>query len=320
MVKNKIKKRPDFTQIPEGFSKIFRILPSKKKEGKFIEKEIMSAEFIDKDGRKKQISVIYLGLQHDAYALLLFLILLAKLNVNKNNIDKKGGLEILEATDECNADIVKKLEYAIEPTNEKCDLTKLLKVETNFKELIFWLELTYRNDNIRKVEKILEKLQLSSIKIVVKDMESHSTKKVYSNLFLYQNIVYDNRNQNKISIVFNPLAYLVLFSDFDFKSTINLNIVMELSKRNINKVVLFYVISDNLKFKSEINFHLEDLFSLWTEPAKSRQTKSFRRKFILETLREIEELSKGSFKFIIDEHDKITATRTPDRSKVKHET
>jgi len=320
MVKSKIKKRPDFTQAPEGFSRIFRILPSKRKEGKFIERETMRAEFIDKDGRKKQISVIYLGLQHDAYALLLFLILLAKLNVNKNNIDKKGGLEILEATDECNADIVKKLKYAIEPTGEKSDLTKLLKIETNFKELISWLELTYQNNNIRKVEKILEKLQLSSIKIVVKDMESHSAKKVYSNLFLYQNIVYDNRNQNKISIVFNPLAHLVLFSDFDFKSTINLNIVKELSKRNINKVVLFYVISDNLKFKSQINFHIEDLFSLWAEPAKSRQTKSFRRNFILETLREIEELSKGSFKFIIDENDKITAIRTPDRSKVKHET
>ncbi|MBX0312097.1 MAG: hypothetical protein JHC31_10030, partial [Sulfurihydrogenibium sp.] len=74
MAKNKIKKRPDFTQTPEGFSRIFRIPPSKK-EGKFIKKEIMSAEFIDKDGRKKQISVIYIGLQHDAYALLLFLIL-----------------------------------------------------------------------------------------------------------------------------------------------------------------------------------------------------------------------------------------------------
>jgi hypothetical protein len=312
MVKSKIKKRPDFTQVPEGFSKIFRILPSKRKEGKFIKKEIMNAEFIDKDGRKKQISVIYIGLQHDAYALMLFLILFAKLNVSK-----KDGLEILEATDERNVNIVKKLAYAIEPTNEKSDLTKLLKVETNFKELISWLELTYRNDNIKKVEEILEELQLSSIKIVVKDVESHLTKKVHSNLFLYQNITCNNRNQNKISIIFNPLAYLVLFSDFDFKSTINLNIAMELSKRNINKVVLFYVISDNLKFKSKINFHIEDLFSLWTEPAKSRQTKSFRRKFILETLREIEELSKGTFKFAIDDQGRVKATRIPDRPRVK---
>jgi hypothetical protein len=312
MTKSKIKKRPDFTQTFEGFSRVFRILPSKKKEGKFIEKEIMRAEFVDKDGRKKQISVIYLGLQHDAYALMLFLILLAKLNVSK-----KDGLEILEATDEHNADIVKKLKYAIEPTNEKSDLTKLLKVETNFKELISWLGLTYRSNNIKTVEKMLEKLQLSSIKIVVKDVESHSTKKVYSNLFLYQSIVCNNRNQNKISIIFNPLAYLVLFSDFDFKSTINLNVTMELYKKNINKVVLFYVISDNLKFKSQINFHIEDLFSLWTEPTKSRQTKNFRKKFILETLQEIEELSKGSFKFTIDDQERVKATRIPDRPRIK---
>jgi len=308
---SKIKKRPDFTQTPEGFSRIFRILPSKRKDNKVIEREIMGAEFIDKDGRKKQISVIYRGLQHDAYALMLFLVLLAKLNVNK-----KDGLEILEATDESNADIVKKLEYVIEPIGEKSDLTKLLKVETNFKELISWLDLTYQNNNIEKVEKILENLmQLSSIKIVVKDVESHLTKKVYSNLFLYQSIVSNNRNQSKISIVFNPLAYFVLFSDFHFKSTINLNIAMELSKRNINKVILFYVISDNLKFKSEINFHIEDLFSLWTEPAKNRQTKSFRKKFIIETLKEIEELSGGTFKFEIDKKGKVRATRIPDRPK-----
>jgi hypothetical protein len=309
---SKIKKRPDFTQTFEGFSKIFRILPSKKKEGKVMKKEIMRAEFVDKDGRKKQISVVYIGLQHNAYALMLFLILLAKLNVSK-----KDGLEILEATDEHNADIVEKLKYAIEPTNEKSDLTKLLKVETNFKELIFWFGLTYQSNNIKKVEEILEELQMSSIKIVVKDVENHLTKKVYSNLFLYQSITYNNRNQNKISIIFNPLAYLVLFSDFDFKSTINLNIAMELSKRNINKVVLFYAISDNLKFKSEINFHIEDLFSLWTEPVKSKQTKSFRRKFIIETLREIEELSKGTFKFVIDDQGRVKATRIPDRPRVK---
>jgi hypothetical protein len=309
---SKIKKRPDFTQAFEGFSKIFRILPSKRKESKVIKKEIMRAEFVDKDGRKKQISVVYIGLQHDAYALMLFLILLAKLNVSK-----KSSLKILEATDEHNADILKKLQYVIEPAGEKSDLTKLLKVETNFKELIFWFGLTYQSNNIQKVEEMLEELQLSSIKIVVKDIESHSTKKVYSNLFLYQSITCNNRNQNKISIIFNPLAYLVLFSDFDFKSTINLNIAMELSKRNINKVVLFYAISDNLKFKSKISFHIEDLFSLWTEPVKSKQTKNFRRKFIIETLQEIEELSKGAFKFVIDDQERVKATRIPDRPRVK---
>jgi len=230
MVKNKIKKRPEFTQTPEGFSKIFRIPPSKEIEDKLIEKEIMSAEFVDNDGRKKRTSVIYFGLQQDAYALLLFLILLAKINVKKNSKE----LKIIKATDNCNADIVKKLQYVIEPPDENDEnsgLTNLLKVETNYKELISWLGLSYGSKNIKRIEKMIKKLQISSIKIVVKDMEDRSVKKIYSNLFLWQSIVYKNRNQNKISIVFNPIAYLVLFSDVDFKSTVNLNIAMELSKK-----------------------------------------------------------------------------------------
>jgi hypothetical protein len=315
MAKNKIKKRPEFTRAPEGFSKIFRISSSKKIEDKVIEKEIMNGEFVDNDGRKKQISVIYIGLQQDAYALLLFLILLAKINVKKNSKE----LEIIKATDNRNTDIVKKLHYIIEPpdeNDENSDLTNLLKVETNYKELILWLGLSYGSKNIKRIEKIIEKLQISSIKIIVKDMEDHSVKKVYSNLFLWQSIVYKNRNQNKISIVFNPIAYLVLFSDINFKSTVNLNIAMELSKKNVNKVVLFYAICDHLKFNNERKFPLYTLFSLWTQPAKSRQTESFRRKFIIETLKEIEELSGGSFKFKIDENYTITATRIPDREKL----
>jgi len=314
MVKNKIKKRPEFTQTPEGFSKIFRIPPSKEIEDKLIEKEIMSAEFVDNDGRKKRISVIYFGLQQDAYALLLFLILLAKINVKKNSEE----LKILKATDNCNADIVKKLQYVIEPPDENDEnsgLTNLLKVETNYKELISWLGLNYESKNIKRIEKMIEKLQMSSIKIVVKDTEGRSVKKVYSNLFWWQSIVYKNRNQNKISIVFNPIAYLALFSEVDFKSTVNLNIAMELSKKSVNKVVLFYAICDHLKLKDQRKFPLSALFSLWTQPAKSRQTESFRRKFIIETLKEIEELSGGSFKFKIDKNDIITAIRTPDRKK-----
>jgi len=316
MVKNKIKKRPEFTQTPEGFSKIFRIPPSKEIEDKLIEKEIMSAEFVDNDGRKKRISVIYFGLQQDAYALLLFLILLAKINVKKNSKE----LKIIKATDNCNADIVKKLQYVIEPPDENDEnsgLTNLLKVETNYKELISWLGLSYGSKNIKRIEKMIKKLQISSIKIVVKDMEDRSVKKIYSNLFLWQSIVYKNRNQNKISIVFNPIAYLVLFSDVDFKSTVNLNIAMELSKKNINKVVLFYAICDHLKLKDQRKFPLSALFSLWTQPVKSRQTESFRRKFIIETLKEIEELSGGSFKFKIDKNNIITAIRTPDRKKIE---
>lgn len=69
---NKKNNKPLFTQIFKGFSRVFRILP-KGEEGKYVEKEILTSEFIDKDARRKQITVTYFGLQQDAYALRLFL-------------------------------------------------------------------------------------------------------------------------------------------------------------------------------------------------------------------------------------------------------
>jgi hypothetical protein len=320
MSKNVVKKttkndKPLFTQMFKGFSRVFRILP-KGEEGKYIEKEILTSEFIDKDGRRKQITVTYFGLQQDAYALRLFLNLIAKVNVNKknfeaNNVSNNTEAGLIEATDKNNADIVEKLRYVIEP-REKSDLTKLPKIETNYKEICDWLGLVYNNKNIRSIEKILEKLQVSAIKIVVKDLQSRTTRKVYSNLFLWQSNEYKNRNQHKISIVFNPIAYLVI-SGIELKSTINLEIVRQLSKKDINKVVLFYVVSDRLKFGEKDVIPLSAFYSLWAIHSQDRRTEYKRRKFILETFKEIEELSGGSFKFEVDKDENVIIKRIPDR-------
>jgi hypothetical protein len=313
--KDKKNNRPIFTQVFKGFSRVFRILP-KGEEEKYIEKEILTSEFLDKDGRRKQITVTYFGLQQDAYALRLFLNLIAKVSVNKknfeiNNDSNNTEAELIEATDKNNADIVEKLRYVIEP-REKSDLTKLPKIETNYKEICDWLELTYDNKNIRRIERILEKLQVAAIKIVIKDLQNKMTKKVYSNLFLWQSNEYRNRNQHKISIVFNPIAYLVI-SEIELRSTVNLEIVRQLSKKDINKVVLFYVVSDRLKFGEKDIIPFSAFYSLWTTYSQDKRIKHKRKKFILETFKEIEELSKGSFKFEIDKDENVTIKRIPDR-------
>jgi hypothetical protein len=312
MNKNVVKK-PSFVQVFKGFSRVFRIMP-KGEECKYIEKEILTSEFTDKDGRRKQITATYFGLQQDAYALRLFLNLISKVNVNKKSFEDGKEAELIEATDESNAVIIEKLRYIIEP-REKSDLTKLPKVETNYKEICDWLELTYNSKNIKTIDRIQQRLQLAAIKIVIRDLQSKMPRKVQSNLFLWQDNDCGNKNQHRISIVFSPIAYLVI-SGIEFRSTVNLEIVRQLSKKDINKVVLFYVISDRLRFGEKDVIPFSAFYSLWAVPSQDRRTKHKRKKFILETLEEIQQLSGGTFRFEIDKDENVIMKRIPDR-KVK---
>jgi hypothetical protein len=304
-----IQKKPNFTQVHKGFSRVFRIPSSKSEENRYIERVIEDDEYIDKNGRLKRITIEYFGIEQDPFTLRVFLFLLAKLSVNKNDTSR---IKKLNAIDKSNKDIVRKLEYYVEPYEES-ELTTLLKIETNYKELIQWLGMSYDNKTKNRLKKLLRKIQVSAIEIVIKDVKSNREKKVRSNLFLYQS-ENSSRKHHKISIVFNPIAYLVLFENHPIKATINLEIFRELAKRDINKTILFYVLSDNLKFGEVKKIHIEELYPLWTKPAKSKQVKHKRRKFIMETLKEIEELSGGTFKFDIDKNGTITAKRIPDRN------
>jgi hypothetical protein len=87
-----------------------------------------------------------------------------------------------------------------------------------------------------------------------------------------------------------------------------------LAKGDINKAILFHVLSDNLEFGKVKKIYIEELFSLWTKPTKSKQAEYKRRKFIIETLKEIEQLSGGTFRFDIDKNSTIIAKRIPDRN------
>jgi len=303
-----IQKKPSFTQVHKGFSRVFRIPSSKNEESKYIEKIIEDDEYVGKDGRLKRITIEYFGVEQDPFTLRVFLFLLAKLSVNKNN---ESHVKKLNAIDESNRDIVRKLEYYVEPYEES-ELTTLLKIETNYKELIEWLGMKYDNKAKNRLKKLLKKMQVSAIEIVIKDVKSNQQKLVRSNLFFYQG-ENSGRKHHKISIIFNPIAYLVLFENHPLKTTVNLEIFRELSKRDINKTILFYVLSDNLKFGEAKKIHIKELYPLWTKPAKSKQAEYKRKKFITETLKEIEELSVGTFKFDIDKNGVITAKRVPDR-------
>jgi hypothetical protein len=299
-----MQKRPSFTQVHSGFSRVFKIPSNKKEENKNIEKVIESGEYIDKNGRLKRIEIKYSGIEQDPFTLRVFLLLLAKLSVNKNNT---SHVKKLNAIDESNKDIVKKLEYYVEPYEES-ELTTLLKIETNYKELIEWFGMKYNNRSKDRLKRLLRKIQVSAIEIIIKDLQSNQEKKVKSNLLLYQS-ENNSRKHHKISIIFNPIAYLVLFENHPLKTTVNLEIFRELAKKDINKTILFYVLSDDLKFGEVKKIQIEELYPLWTKPVKSKQAKHKRKKFIIETLKEIEQLSGGTFRFDIDENDTITAKK-----------
>jgi hypothetical protein len=300
--------------VHSGFSRVFRI-PSNKKEKNKLKKVIESSQYIDKDGRLKRITIKYSGIEQDPFTLRVFLFLLAKLSVNKNNT---SYIKKLNAMDKSNKDIIENLGYSAEPYEES-ELTTLLKIEMNYKELAEWIGVNYYDNKAKnRLKKLLEKIQVSAIEIIIKDLQSNQEKKVKSNLLLYQS-ENNSRKYHKISIIFNPIVYLVLFENHPLKTTVNLEIFRELAKKDINKTILFYVLSDNLKFGEVKKIRIEELYALWTKSVESKQAKHKRKKFITETLKEIEQLSGGTFKFDIDKNDIITAKRIPDRSTKKRE-
>lgn len=158
MKKSIMQKRPSFTQVHSGFSRVFKIPSNKKEENKDIEKVIESGEYIDKNGRLKRIEIKYSGIEQDPFTLRVFLFLLAKLSVNKNNT---SHVKKLNAIDESNKDIVKKLEYYVEPYEES-ELTTLLKIETNYKELIEWIGMKYNNRSKNRLKELLKKYKYLS--------------------------------------------------------------------------------------------------------------------------------------------------------------
>lgn len=172
------------------------------------------------------------------------------------------------------------------------------KVETNFKQLIQGLGLHYSYKNIDKIKEDLSRLEISAVKIVVK--KPKGMRKLLVNLIVHC-FMQSNRNQSTITIRFDPDAYLSILPSIDF----DIDKALQLAKKNVNKLVILYAVYEMLRDNSEVEFDVEDLFSLWTKPAKSIQVEKFRKDFIVQTLKELQDCMNISV-LINDEKVRIT--------------
>jgi hypothetical protein len=227
----------------------------------------------------------------------------------------KEEVEVLEALEDNSTELVRKLEFKLDPL-EKSDFSKIVKYETNWSNILSQLGLKYHTDNINKVKESLEYLRSSSVSLTIKNEETGRTVlELSSNLLMFQaNILPEDKRNNKVIFVFNPLFYLVAFGKILFKSTINMDVFLKLFEIDANMTVVYYALCDKVNFGKEREFAIEELeFACYGNIAKDRRAKSRRKKFLLRTLEEIEKLSNGSFIITIDEKERIKVKRIPDR-------
>jgi hypothetical protein len=260
-----------------------------------------------------KVQVNFLAPELDAYDLRVLIFLLANANMNKEE------LEVLEALEDNSIELVRKLEFKLEPS-ERSDFSKIVKYETNWRNILSQLGLKYHTDNIGKVKESLEYLQSSSIKLIIKDEKTGRTVlELSSNLLMFQaNILPEDKRNNKVVLVFNPLFYLVAFGKTILKSTANIDVFLKLFGIDANMTVVYYALCDKVDFGKEREFTIEELeLACYGNIAKDKSTKSRRKKFLLRTLEEIEKLSNGSFVITITEKEKIKVKRIPDRKMQK---
>jgi hypothetical protein len=157
------------------------------------------------------------------------------------------------------------------------------KVETNFKQIIQGLGMHYGYKNINMVEDELSRLGLFAVKYVVR--KPKEIQRISVRLLTYSIFQASNRNQTIITVEFNPDAYSFILPNINF----DIDKALQLAKKNVNKLVILYAIYEMLKGKNEVEFNVEDIFPLWTKPAKSIQVKKFRKDFIVQTLKELQD-------------------------------
>jgi hypothetical protein len=294
-------KQPEFVQVYKTLISIFKIKNRKnsKRPVKETRLEINISEL--------KIQVNFLAPELDAYDLRTLIFLLANVNMSKEM------LEILEALED-NSELVKKLNFKLEPY-QKGDFSKLIKYETNWSKLLSMSKLEYYTDNIKKLKQTLNFLQLSTVNLVIKKDEKtdETILDLTSNLLTFHN---DKRN-NKVILVFNPLFYAIIFRQIQLKSTINLKVFQELFDKNANMSVVYCTLCDKVDFGKEKEFSIRELeYLCYGNLTEDRMVKSKRKKFLLNTLKEIEKLSNNSFTIKI-EKEKIKVKRTPDRKKIQ---
>jgi hypothetical protein len=166
------------------------------------------------------------------------------------------------------------------------------------REMLKFFDLKPMSENISIAFKSLEKFSNSYIqtntfksKLISCDIFDTTFSPVFASLF-------KNRFKNhSLTPKFYPLT------------TVKMDVVKQLSKSNINKLILYYYLCDTVQYKQTIDLFTYSFSSLWIKE-ENRKSRSFRNKFLIETLREVQDLSQD-FKISINK-DHITIRRVPD--------
>jgi hypothetical protein len=264
---------PQFAQIPRGLSKIFKIMP--KEDVKLEDVELQLHD-----------DITYQGKYLNAFDLRTFLYLSSILSANR----KKAELFKTAVSD------IEKY-----PSDKYIVRVPVLRwvPYLGIRDLLNFFDLKLISKNVSISSKSLDRLTNSYIQ----------TGTFKSKLISY---TYD-------SLIFNP-TFASLFKPrftnhsltpkFYPLTTVKMDVVKQLSKSNINKLVIYYYLCDNVDFKQKATFFTHQFSLLWLKDEDNRKTRSFRKKFIKDALKEIEELSQD-FKVKIDDMF-ITVIRVPD--------
>jgi hypothetical protein len=265
---------------------------------------------IEENTSKYEMRVNFLAPRLDVHNLKVLILLFANTKINKEN------LEILEALE--NPDLVERLNFKLEP-NKKNSYRKIIRYRISLKELLLQLGLKPHPDNINNLKETLELLQSLLVDLTAKNRESNEIELHLTSKLLIVQTENQNKRGNKITLILNPLFYLVTFvkKNTVLKSTVNLQVFQKLFEINSNMPIVYSKLCDEIDFGKEKEFSIEELeLACYGNIAEDKSTKSRRKKFLLNSLREIEKLSNRSFIIKIDE-EKIKVKRIPDREKVE---
>jgi hypothetical protein len=295
------KKKPEFVQLFKNVSPIFVIKNNNNRQRVVRERkleELKTGEY--------RIEIEFSAPELDAYDLRTLVYLVANINLDKESID------IGETSD--NRELIEALKLKLQPS-QKGKFSKVIILETNWNKILSQIGLKYHPDNISKIKQSLKYLQMSIFTIKIKEEKTGKTKlELTSNLLMFQadSLPEDKRN-NKVVLIFSPLFYLVAFGGTKLKSTINIEVFQKLFETDVNMVIVYYALCDKVEFGKEREFTIEELeYMCYGNIAKDKSTRSRRKKFLLNSLKEIEKLSNRSFIIKLDK-EKIKVKRIPDR-------
>jgi hypothetical protein len=237
--------------------------------------------------------IIYHGKYLSAIDLRLFLFLTAQLSTNRK---KTKLVKTSEAIKMLSAEIYADDKYIVRIPLVEWD------AYTDIRNMLKYFDLKAMSENINITSSSLSKFEEAYL---------------YTNTSKAKLI-----SPNHKIIAFHPIFSSLLKSNFKNHSTtpkfyplttVKMDVAKELAKKNANKLVIYYFLCDNVNFKEKVDLFIHSFSSLWIREEENRKTKSFRKKFILETLKEIKELSQD-FK-ITFKNNCITVKRYPD---IKH--